>query len=82
MHDLTTLGGLEHEIQQFLKSELVPYVESHHGLLEFRSFADGVVRVHLDGACRHCSAQAITLKAGIERSLRKRFLEVDRVVLV
>ena len=34
---------------------------------------DGIVRVHLVGACRTCPASVLTLKGGIERALKEAF---------
>ena len=40
---------------------------------------DGVVTVRLMGACVGCPASSMTLKAGIEATLRERVPEVTRV---
>jgi Fe-S cluster biogenesis protein NfuA/nitrite reductase/ring-hydroxylating ferredoxin subunit len=51
--------------------EIRPYVESHGGEVELLSVEDGVVRVLMSGACQGCAGSAITLKRGIEASLRE-----------
>lgn len=43
---------------------------------------DGIVRVQLQGACHGCPMAQVTLKKGIERSLKQLIPEVKEVVSV
>jgi Fe-S cluster biogenesis protein NfuA len=43
---------------------------------------DGVVSVRLTGACGSCPMSTMTLKMGIERTLKQRIPEVKEVVQV
>lgn len=43
---------------------------------------DGVVSLRLTGACRGCPMSTMTLKMGIERTLREQVPEVTRVEAV
>lgn len=43
---------------------------------------DGVVKVRLTGACGGCPMSTMTLKMGIERSLRSQVPEVKEVLAV
>ena len=43
---------------------------------------DGVVKVKLTGACGGCPMASMTLKAGIEKTLKKEVPEVKRVEAV
>lgn len=43
---------------------------------------DGIVSVKLTGACGSCPMSTMTLKMGIERTLRERVPEVKEVVQV
>ena len=43
---------------------------------------EGVVRVRLKGACGGCPMAAMTLRNGIERTLKQSIPEVKRVVAV
>lgn len=43
---------------------------------------DGIVSVRLTGACGSCPMSTMTLKMGIERTLRERLPEVKEVVQV
>ena len=42
--------------------------------------ADGVVKVKLTGACGHCPMSTMTLKMGIERTLKEQVPGVKEVV--
>ena len=44
--------------------------------------ADGVVKVKLTGACGHCPMSTMTLKMGIERTLKDKVPGVKEVVQV
>ncbi len=44
--------------------------------------AAGVVKVALTGACGHCPMSVMTLKMGIERTIRQEVPEVTEVVAV
>lgn len=43
---------------------------------------DGIVRVHLVGACAGCPMSTLTLKNGIERLLKREIPEVQSVLAV
>jgi len=51
--------------------EVGPYVESHGGHIELLGVADGVVRLHLAGACAGCSGSTATLTGPLEDALRR-----------
>lgn len=44
--------------------------------------ADGVVKVKLLGACGHCPMSTMTLKMGIERTLKEKIPGVKEVISV
>lgn len=52
-------------------AQIRPYVDSHGGKVEVRDVSDGVVTVHMSGACSGCTASAVTLREGVERALRE-----------
>jgi Fe-S cluster biogenesis protein NfuA len=41
--------------------------------------ADGIVKVRLHGACHGCPGAAMTLKMGVERTLKKHIPEIKSV---
>ncbi len=65
--------GLEARIAEVLRTQIAPMVHKDGGDIEFLSFQDGIVRVHMVGACRSCPAATTTLKLGVEATLKREF---------
>ena len=60
-----------------------PYLEADGGNVELLEItADNVVRVELHGACKTCSMSAMTMKAGIEETIKRAVPEVTKVEAV
>ncbi|MFN5310605.1 MAG: NifU family protein [Candidatus Kapaibacterium sp.] len=72
---------IEDKIKNTLQNSIDDYIRGHGGELIFRSFQDGIVYISMQGACVGCSAQDITLRFGIERTLRRAIPEVKKVVM-
>ncbi|MCB9852534.1 MAG: NifU family protein [Phycisphaerales bacterium] len=63
--------------------QLRPAVQSDGGDIELVDVDEnGVVTVRLHGACIGCPSAAITLKMGVEQSLKDNIPEVSKVVCV
>ena len=66
--------------------ELRPYIEADGGYLEFVAIdylKDGpIVMVRMLSACAGCAMSAQTMTMGIEKLVRERFPEVQRVIAV
>lgn len=60
--------------------EVRPYIESHGGELELLDVEDGIVHLRMSGACHGCAASAMTLRRGIEKTLRERYPGFREVV--
>ena len=57
-----------------------PYLQKDGGDVEFVELTDdNVVKVKLLGACVGCDMSKMTLKAGIEESIKNVFPEIDSV---
>ena len=57
-----------------------PFLQKDGGDVEFVELTeDNVVRVRLVCACETCSMSAITLKAGIEESIKNAIPQITRV---
>jgi Fe-S cluster biogenesis protein NfuA len=69
-------------ILRVLEEEIRPALAMDGGDAVFVGFKDGVVRLHLRGACHGCPAATITLKWGIEQRLRRQFPQVAAVEAV
>ena len=67
------------QIKELLDTRVRPAVASDGGDIVFRGFRDGVVRLHMQGACSGCPSSRATLKHGIENMLRHYVPEVQSV---
>jgi Fe-S cluster biogenesis protein NfuA len=67
-------------------NEIRPYIEADGGYLEYVAIdylKEGpVVMVRMLGACAGCAMSAQTLTMGIERMLKEKFPEINRVISV
>ena len=78
MYNLVTVDDRV-QVEEAL-DEIRSYVESHGGELELLEVEDGVVHVRMSGACHGCAGSAITLRRGIEQTLRERYPRFREVV--
>ncbi len=67
------------QIKELLDTRVRPAVAGDGGDIVFRGFKDGVVRLHMQGACSGCPSSTATLKHGIENMLRHYVPEVTAV---
>lgn len=58
---------------------LRPGLQFDGGDVELLNVEDGVVFLHMVGACAGCAMSTMTLKLGIERSLRQEIPEIRAV---
>ncbi|MFQ5954893.1 MAG: NifU family protein [Kiloniellales bacterium] len=70
------------QIKELLDTRVRPAVAQDGGDIIFQSFEDGVVYLHLQGACSGCPSSTATLKMGIENMLRHYIPEVVEVCAV
>lgn len=63
--------------------EIRPFLNSDGGDISLVSIADGKhVTVRLEGACISCSVNQMTLKAGVETTIKKFAPQIETVVNV
>jgi Fe-S cluster biogenesis protein NfuA len=73
---------MRQKIEEALNS-IRPYLEADGGNVELLEITeDNVVRVELHGACKTCSMSAMTMKAGIEETIKRAVPEVTKVEAV
>ena len=72
-------GEIVEQIKELLDSRVRPAVAGDGGDIVFRGFRDGIVRLHLQGACSGCPSSRATLKHGVENMLRHYVPEVVAV---
>lgn len=60
--------------------EIRPYLKSDGGDITFVELTDEqIVRVQLHGACTGCSVNQMTLKSGVEMTIKKHVPDILRV---
>jgi Fe-S cluster biogenesis protein NfuA len=57
-----------------------PAMQADGGDVEFVSFENGIVSVRLQGTCLACPSSSLTLKYGIERTLKDKIPGVIMVI--
>src|SRR5262249_56609728 len=67
------------QIKELLETRVRPAVAQDGGDIIFHDYEDGVVYLHMQGACSGCPSSTATLKAGIENTLRHYIPEVIEV---
>jgi len=63
-------------------AKIRPYLQRDGGDVELVDVENGVVKVRLKGACGGCPMATVTLKQGIERTLKQLIADVKEVVAV
>lgn len=64
-------------------AEIRPFLESDGGNISLVDIEDDkLVKVQLEGACISCSVNQMTLKSGVEMTIKKYAPQIERVVNV
>jgi Fe-S cluster biogenesis protein NfuA len=69
-------------IKELLETRVRPAVAQDGGDITFSGFRDGIVYLHMRGACSGCPSSTATLRHGIENLLRHFCPEVEQVQAV
>ena len=75
------MENIESQIIEVI-NKLRPYLNRDGGDVQFEAFKDGVVYVHMLGACAGCSMLDETLKEGIEQILVEEVPGIVEVVAI
>jgi len=67
---------------QIALNEIRPFLESDGGNIELVSVVNNVVKVKLLGNCVSCSVNQMTLKNGVEMTIKKYAPEIEKVISV
>ncbi len=77
-----TRSEIEKKIIEILDREIRPAVARDGGDIVFYGYDQGVVKLHLQGACSTCPSSIMTLKMGIENRLKQEIPEIRDVMQV
>lgn len=67
------------QIKDLIETRVRPAVAQDGGDIVFQGFEDGIVYLHMQGACSGCPSSTATLKMGIENMLKHYIPEVTEV---
>lgn len=70
---------IEEQIAELLRTRIAPRVARDGGNITLLSYRDGLARVELHGACGGCPSALMTLKRGVEATLKHYIPELQRV---
>nr|WP_246056920.1 NifU family protein [Emcibacter nanhaiensis] len=70
------------QIKELLETRVRPAVARDGGDIVFHAFSDGIVYLHMQGACAGCPSSTATLKYGIQNLLKHYIPEVESVEAV
>ena len=59
-----------------------PYLISDGGNVEFVKYEDGIVYIRMQGACANCMMLDVTIRDGIEATIKDEVPEVKEVIVV
>lgn len=60
--------------------EIRPYLQTDSGDIELVDIQNNIVTVRLLGACIGCSVNQMTLKSGVEMTIKKHAPEITKVI--
>tara|TARA_R110002073_G_scaffold4213_1_gene27966 strand:+ start:107855 stop:108091 length:237 start_codon:yes stop_codon:yes gene_type:complete len=63
-------------------TEIRPFLEADGGNISLVSFDNDIVKVQLEGACISCSVNQMTLKNGVEATIKKYAPQIQKVISV
>jgi len=63
-------------------TEIRPFLLSDGGNIKLLSVENSIVKVQLEGACTNCSVNQMTLKNGVEATIKKYAPNIEQVINV
>ncbi len=72
-------SAIVEQIKELLDTRVRPAVAQDGGDITFHGYEDGIVYLHMQGACAGCPSSTMTLKMGIENLLKHFIPEVQEV---
>lgn len=70
---------LQENVEKAL-TEIRPFLEADGGNISLVSIDNDIVKVQLEGACISCSVNQMTLKNGVEATIKKYAPQVQEVI--
>ena len=70
------------QIKEILDREIRPAVAADGGDIVFHDYKDGILTLHLQGACSQCPSAMMTLRMGVETRLKSLVPEIKEIVQI
>ena len=74
-------SNLKEKVENALE-EIRPFLKNDGGDISLIEINNNTVKVRLEGACTSCSVNQMTLKTGVEMTIKKHAPEIQNVVNV
>lgn len=78
--DIELTGDVPERINTLLEQVINPNLAQHGGYAELRAWEEPKAYVLMGGGCQGCAVSSITLRSGIERTLKDQIPEILEVV--
>lgn len=79
--DISPNASMEEKINYTLHAEINPYLATHGGQVQLLELTEDKVAVlEFGGGCQGCASVSITLRNGVEKTLKERYPELTAVV--
>jgi len=76
-----TAQETEKNVEKALE-EIRPYLLSDGGNIKLLSIENNIVKVELEGTCNGCSVNQMTLKYGVEATIKKYAPQIKEVITI
>jgi Fe/S biogenesis protein NfuA len=63
-----------------LDEKINPALQSHGGHIELREVQGNSIWVEMGGGCQGCGMAAVTMKQGVEQSIREAIPEIEHII--
>jgi len=74
-----SISNLKHRIEIAL-NEIRPFLKNDGGDITLVEVKNKTVKVRLEGTCTSCSVNQMTLKSGVEMTIKKHAPEIENVI--
>lgn len=78
--DIELTGDVTERITILLEKAINPSLAQHGGFAELRAWEEPRAYIFMGGGCQGCAVSSITLRSGIERTLKDKIPEISEVV--
>jgi Fe-S cluster biogenesis protein NfuA len=80
LSSLPDAAELKARVQQILDTEINPAVASHGGWVELIDVKKNEVFIRMGGGCQGCGMADVTLKQGVEKTIRQQIPEIGAIM--